>query len=57
MDGRVCVRPCPNDMPEFYPTAARVAATMDGDNHANGLPIVCADCHDPLDEQEALDLV
>jgi hypothetical protein len=45
-------RPCACDMPDFYPMAARVAAMIDGDNHAGDLAIVCADCHDPLEEQQ-----
>ena len=34
------------------PTAARVAAMIDGDDHEGDLAIVCADCHDPLLEEE-----
>ena len=53
-DDAICVRECALTEPDYYPTAARVASMMDGDAHAGGMPIVCADCHDPLEEQEHL---
>ena len=48
------VRMCDLSAPAFYPTAARIVPLLDGDDFAECMPVVVADVHDPLTQQELL---